>query len=256
MTPSHQGHTLLAVEAVTAGYTDVDVIHGVSITISAGEIVCIIGPNGAGKSTLIKTVAGLLRPRGGRVLLDGQDVTAARPYRIVKLGLAYVPQLDNVFPNLTVQENLEMGAFSEPEHMQERMDSVFRWFPVLGRRGRARAATLSGGQRQMLGLARALMAGPTILMLDEPSAGLAPNVVDDIFGTVAEINAGGIAILLVEQNARRALSMSHRGYVLDLGRNRFEGRGDELLHDPKVVDLYLGGGGRIDATGNDAVPEP
>jgi branched-chain amino acid transport system ATP-binding protein len=237
---------LLSVEGVSAGYVDVDVIHGVSISVATAEIVCIIGPNGAGKSTLIKAVAGLLRPRGGRVILDGKDITGAQPHRIVQQGLAYVPQLDNIFPSLTVQENLEMGGFAEPQFVPERMDSVYRWFPLLSQRRRARAATLSGGQRQMLGLARALMAGPTLLMLDEPSAGLAPAVVDDIFGTILEINNGGIAVLLVEQNARRALAMAHRGYVLDLGRNRFDGRGRDLLHDPKVVDLYLGGGARID----------
>jgi len=223
-------------------------VHDASVRVDVGEIVCIIGPNGAGKSTLIKAMAGLLPPRGGTVTFDGHDVTGSRPHLLVKLGLAYVPQLDNVFPNLTVQENLEMGAFSQPEGFSERLDAAYRWFSVLGARRRARAATLSGGQRQMLALARAMMSGPRILMLDEPSAGLAPNIVDDIFGTIAEINAGGLAILLVEQNARRALAMSHRGYVLDLGRNRFEGPGPDLLNDPKVVDLYLGGGGRIEGT--------
>ena len=243
---SRIGETLLDVDGLTAGYTDVDVVHGASLRVAAGEIVSIIGPNGAGKSTLIKAVAGLLPARGGTITFDGQDVTGSRPHRLVRHGLAYVPQLDNVFPNLSVQENLEMGAFSEPEHLSERLASVYRWFSMLGARRRVRAATLSGGQRQMLALARALMSGPKLLMLDEPSAGLAPNIVDDIFGTIAEINAGGLAILLVEQNARRALAMSHRGYVLDLGRNRFEGPGPELLHDPKVLDLYLGGGGRIE----------
>jgi ABC-type branched-subunit amino acid transport system ATPase component len=238
--------SLLQVDGLTAGYIEVDVVKDVALRVDVGEFVCIIGPNGAGKSTLIKAVAGLLAPRGGTIALDGKDVTGAKPHHLVKLGLGYVPQLDNVFPNLSVQENLEMGAFTEPEECAQRMEGVYRWFSVLGAKRRARAATLSGGQRQMLGLARAMMAGPKLLMLDEPSAGLAPNVVDDIFGTIAEINAGGLAILLVEQNARRALAMAHRGYVLDLGRNRFDGSGADLLHDQKVVDLYLGGGGRIE----------
>jgi ABC-type branched-subunit amino acid transport system ATPase component len=237
---------LLRVDGLTAGYTDVDVIKDVSLRVDAGEFVCIIGPNGAGKSTFIKAVAGLLGPREGTITLEGKEVTGSQPHRLVKLGLGYVPQLDNVFPNMTVQENLEMGAFTDPEQCADRMEGVYRWFSALGAKRRARAATLSGGQRQMLALARAMMAGPKLVMLDEPSAGLAPNVVDDIFGTIAEINAGGLAILLVEQNARRALAMAHRGYVLDLGRNRFEGSGADLLHDPKVLDLYLGGGARIE----------
>ena len=246
--------SLLQVEGLTAGYTEVDVIKDVTIHVDAGEFVCIIGPNGAGKSTFIKAVAGLLGARGGTITLDGSDVTGVPAHRLVKLGIGYVPQLDNIFPNLTVNENLEMGAFVEPDRCNERLEGVYRWFSVLGAKRRSRAATLSGGQRQMLALARAMMAGPKLLMLDEPSAGLAPNVVDDIFGTIAEINAGGLAILLVEQNARRALAMAHRGYVLDLGRNRFEGSGPDLLHDPKVVDLYLGGGGRIEGETPEAVP--
>jgi ABC-type branched-subunit amino acid transport system ATPase component len=234
---------LLQVDRLTAGYTEVDVVKDVTLRVDPGEFVCIIGPNGAGKSTFIKAVSGLLKPRGGTISFDGRDVTGLRPHRMVKLGVGYVPQLDNVFPNLTVQENLEMGAFAEPENSVERLEGVFRWFSVLGSKRKSRAATLSGGQRQMLALGRAMMGGPKLLMLDEPSAGLAPNVVDDIFETIAEINTGGLAILLVEQNARRALAMAHRGYVLDLGRNRFEGNGADLLDDPKVVDLYLGGGG-------------
>lgn len=238
---------LLRTREVVAGYTDVDILHGVSIEVGPGEIVSIIGPNGAGKSTLVKAISGLLHPRSGRVFFGSRDITGARPHEIVAHGLAYVPQLDNVFPNLTVEENLEIGGFLVSDDMKDRLERVYGWFPLLGERSRARAATLSGGQRQMLALGRALMTDPALLALDEPSAGLAPSVVDQIFAKIREINAGGVAILLVEQNARRALAMSSRGYVLDLGRNRFAGPGPQLLNDPKVVDLYLGGGHRLEA---------
>lgn len=237
---------LLRVEDLVAGYTDVNILHGVAIRVAPAEVVSIIGPNGAGKSTLIKAVCGLLRPRGGCVEFDGRDITRSRPHENVARGLGYVPQLDNIFPSLTVEENLEMGAFLLRDGLRDRLERVYEWFPALGGRRRQRAAALSGGQRQMLALGRALMGSPRLLMLDEPSAGLAPNVVDEIFERIRQINASGLAILLVEQNARRALAMADRGYVLDLGHNRFEGRGSDLLHDPKVVELYLGGGRRLE----------
>jgi neutral amino acid transport system ATP-binding protein len=227
---------------------EVDIINGVDLTVRAGEIVTIVGPNGAGKSTLVKAIVGLLRPRAGRILLRGEEVTGAPPHTIVAKGIGYVPQRENVFPSMTVDENLELGVVVRPNaDVRARVGAMFDLFPRLAERRRQVAGTLSGGERQMLAMARTLMAEPEVLLLDEPSAGLSPIFVDVIFDRIAEINRGGMTILMVEQNARRALAMSHRGYVLDLGRNRFAGRGDELLHDPKVVDLYLGGRGRIDA---------
>jgi ABC-type branched-subunit amino acid transport system ATPase component len=229
---------------LVAGYLpDVDILQGVDLHIDAGEIVTIVGPNGAGKSTLVRAVMGLLRPRAGRVLLRGEDVTGLRPHRLVGKGVGYVAQRDNVFPTMSVEENLELGA----KDARERLPATWELFPRLRERRRQSAGTLSGGERQMLAMARALIAQPDLLLLDEPSAGLSPAFVGVIFEKIAEINARGVPILMVEQNARRALAMSSRGYVLDLGRNRFEGTGEALLHDPKVVDLYLGGTARIDA---------
>jgi ABC-type branched-subunit amino acid transport system ATPase component len=252
MSPSEKGsakdgRVLLSAEGIITGYTDVDILHGVSLEVGHGEIVSIIGPNGAGKSTLIKAIAGLLPKREGKVVFDGDEVTRWRPYRIVERGLSYVPQLDNIFPSLSVKENLELGAWVNRERMDEAFEVVYDRFPLLEERRRERAGTLSGGQRQMLALGRALMSGPQLLVLDEPSAGLAPAVVDEVFEAIEQINRDGLAVLLVEQNARRALAMSRTGYVLDLGRNRFHGPGAELLHDPQVVELYLGGGARIEA---------
>jgi neutral amino acid transport system ATP-binding protein len=235
---------ILETHGLVAGYVpEVDILQSVDVRIGAGEVVTIVGPNGAGKSTLIRAVIGLLRPRAGRVLLRGEDVTGERPHKLVAKGIGYVAQRDNVFPSLSVEENLELGT-REPE---ERLPAMWQLFPRLRERRRQAAGSLSGGERQMLAMARALIAEPDLLLLDEPSAGLSPQFVDAIFEKIAEINAGGVPILMVEQNARRALAMSDRGYVLDLGRNRFEGKGEELLHDPKVIDLYLGGTSRIDA---------
>ncbi len=231
-----------------AGYVpDVNVLHGVDLTVPPGEIVTIVGPNGAGKSTLIRAVIGLLAPREGSVLLRGEEITGTPPHRVVAQGIGYVAQRENVFATLSVEDNLELGATALGFDPRPRLPKVLELFPRLGERRRQRAGTLSGGERQMLAMARALVAEPELLLLDEPSAGLSPQFVDAIFDKIAEINAEGVPILMVEQNARRALTMSHRGYVLDLGRNRFEGTGADLLHDPKVIDLYLGGTGRIDA---------
>jgi neutral amino acid transport system ATP-binding protein len=238
---------LLEVHDLAAGYGDSDILRGLSLRVDAGELVAVIGPNGAGKSTLLKTLAGLVRPRAGRIALGGADVTGAGTGRIVASGLCYVPQEANVFPSLSVWENLTIGAWTAAAPMGQRARAVVELFPVLATRRRARAGTLSGGERQMLAIAMALMVEPRLLLLDEPSAGLAPMAVDLIFDKIAEINATGVAVLMVEQNARRALAISHRGYVLDAGRNRFEGPGPQLLADPNVVDLYLGGGeGRLD----------
>lgn len=244
-----QSPPMLETKALRAGYTDVNILHDVSISVPAGGIVAVIGPNGAGKSTLLKAAYGLLRPRGGRVLFrhddHEQDITGMKPNRITALGMNYVPQLDNVFPNMTVWENLEMGAYLRPTTFEQQIDKVFSLFPQLESRRRQRAGTLSGGERHMLALARALMMDPRLLLLDEPSAGLAPGVVDEVFAKIGEINSRGIAMIIVEQNARRSLALAHYAYVLDMGRSRFEGPGEELLNDPKVVDLYLGGRGRL-----------
>jgi branched-chain amino acid transport system ATP-binding protein len=247
--------TVLRTDGLVAGYVpEVDILSGVSIDVAAGEMVTIVGPNGAGKSTLIKAIIGLVPPRAGRVQLRSVDIGGRRPHQIVEAGVGYVAQIDNVFPSLTVEENLELGLVSRRKlDRQERLAAMYGLFPRLRERRRQAAGTLSGGERQMLAMARTLMPSPDVLLLDEPSAGLSPRFVDITFDKIAEINASGVTILMVEQNARRALAISDRGYVLDLGRNRFEGAGRDLLRDPKVVDLYLGGGSRIDAT---APPTP
>ena len=246
MSDSDSNGTILTVEDLVAGYVpEVDILSGVELTVREGEIVTVIGPNGAGKSTLIKSIFGLLPPRSGRVLLRGEDLAGLRPHSITRRGMSYVPQLDNIFQSLTVDENLEMGAL-DPSEADEEMQRVHKLFPRLGERRSQTAGTMSGGERQMVAMGRALMPNPKVLLLDEPSAGLAPAFVDAIFEKVAEINRQGVTIVMVEQNARRALAMSNRGYVLDLGKNRFEGRGEELLEDPKVAELYLGGTARID----------
>jgi ABC-type branched-subunit amino acid transport system ATPase component len=234
---------VLETRDLVAGYVpEVDIIRGVDVGVGRDEIVTVVGPNGAGKSTLIRALIGLLRPRSGTVLLRGEDVTGLRPHLLVRKGVGYVAQRDNVFPSLTVEENLELGT----DRPDERIPAMWELFPRLRERRRQQAGNLSGGERQMLALARALVGEPDVLLLDEPSAGLSPQLVDLIFDKIVEIRASGVPVLMVEQNARRALALATRGYVLDLGRNRFEGRGDALLHDPKVVELYLGGTGRID----------
>jgi ABC-type branched-subunit amino acid transport system ATPase component len=242
---------VLKVEGLTAGYTpEVDILTGVAIDVNEHEIVTIVGPNGAGKSTLMKSVFGLVPPREGSIKLHGKEITSLMPHEVTRSGVSYVPQLDNVFPSLTVRDNLELGALAGGggESVDERMERIFGLFPRLEERKGQAAGTMSGGERQMVAMGRALMPGPEILLLDEPSAGLAPAFVDAIFEKVIEVNRAGVTILMVEQNARRALALSHRGYVLDLGQNKFTGPGPELIADPKVADLYLGGGaGRLDA---------
>ena len=243
---------VLVVDGVQAGYVDENVLHGVSLAVPAGEVVAVIGPNGSGKSTLLKTIYGLLRPRAGRVVFrdrtgTSRDLVGLPPYAITKLGLNLVPQLANVFPDLSVRENLEVGAFVHGGRLADRLDDVLHTFPALGAMLSRRAATLSGGQRQMLGIARALISEPQLLVLDEPSAGLAPQVVDEVLATIKQINARGVSILLVEQKARQCLAMADHGYVLDMGRNRIHGTGQQLLHDPEVVELYVGSRGRLGA---------
>jgi neutral amino acid transport system ATP-binding protein len=232
---------LLETDGLRAGYGDLEIVRGVSIRVQPGGFVSVIGPNGAGKSTLLKAIYGLVDAHGGRIRFAGRDITARRPHEVTRLGLNYVPQLDNVFPSMSVQENLEIGSLPARKRSAERFEAIFGIFPVLAARRRQRAGTLSGGERQMLALARALMPEPSLLLLDEPSAALAPTVADRLFEQLKTINRSGVAILLVEQNARRSLALSAYGYVLDMGRNRFQGTGRELLGDPQVVDLYLGG---------------
>jgi neutral amino acid transport system ATP-binding protein len=237
---------LLATRELVAGYVpEVDILNGVSIKVHEGEIVTVIGPNGAGKSTLIKTIFGLLHPRSGTISFRGDDITVLRPHECTRRGLSYVPQLDNVFPTLTVEENLEMGSL-DTSTTDAQIERMYELFPRLGERRTQAVGTMSGGERQMVAMARALMPDPQAVLLDEPSAGLAPAFVDAIFEKVEDINRDGVTIVMVEQNARRALAMSNRGYVLDLGTDRFEGPGSELLNDPKVAELYLGGTARID----------
>ncbi len=233
--------SLLKVDNVFAGYGEADILHEVSIRLDEGEIVALIGPNGAGKSTLMKTIFGLLRPRSGTIKLDGKDISGWPPDQIVRLGICYVPQTENVFPSLTVRENLEMGAFIRTDDISSRMDEIFQIFPDLRAFQNKKAGSLSGGQRQMLAMSRALMLDPKVLLLDEPSAGLAPKLVELIFEKIVDINKTGVSILMVEQNAKHALRLSNRGYVLATGRNRFEGTGIDLLSDPEVARLYLGG---------------
>lgn len=243
--PALMADTLLEARDLRAGYTpEVDIIQDCDVDVAGGELVSVIGPNGAGKSTLIKSLFGLVPVRGGAVRFRGEDVIGAQTHRLVEAGIGYVPQTENVFPTLTVEENLEMGAYLRPKIIKERYEELFDWFPILAERRGQRAGTMSGGQRQLVALARALMLEPALLLLDEPSAGLSPANVDVIFERIQLINSKGVAILMVEQNARRALAMSDRGYVLEMGRNRFTGPGRELLNDPKVIDLYLGGHSR------------
>jgi ABC-type branched-subunit amino acid transport system ATPase component len=234
--------SLLEVDALEAGYDDALILRGVSLRADADEIVAIIGPNGAGKSTLLKAVYGLVTHHGGAVRFDGADVTGVRADRLTRRGLNFVPQTDNVFPTLTLAENVHIGSLVVPKAERRRaVERVQEIFPLLRERARQRAGTLSGGQRKLVALGRALVTGPRLLLLDEPSAGLAPQAIDLVFEKLREIRALGIGIVMVEQNARRALALAARGYVLDLGRNALEGRGAELLGDPKVAELYLGG---------------
>jgi ABC-type branched-subunit amino acid transport system ATPase component len=236
---------VLTARDISAGYGDEDILHGVSLDVRRGAIVAVIGPNGSGKSTLLKTMYGLVRARRGQVMLYAApdrpvELTGLKPSRITALGVNMVPQLANVFPEMSVMENLEIGALPARERLAEQLERVLGAFPMLRAMLRKRAATLSGGQRQMLGVARAMMSDPRVLILDEPSAGLAPAVLEEVFTRVKAINQAGVSILMVEQKARQCLAMADYGYVLDQGRNRLEGPGQALLQDPEVVRLYLG----------------
>jgi ABC-type branched-subunit amino acid transport system ATPase component len=231
---------LLAAHDVVSGYGEVQILRGVSIRVDPGEIVTIIGPNGAGKSTLLKAIFGLLPVSSGRVTFDGSDVAGMTTEQLVRLGIGYVPQTENVFSTLTVRENLEMGGFTRADGVERRIERVLDLFPVLADRLQERAGRLSGGQRQTLAIARALMLDPKILLLDEPSASLSPQMVELVFQKIVDVNAHGTAALLIEQNARHALSISNRGYVLASGENRFEGPAASLLASDDVRRLYLG----------------
>ena len=237
---------LEAVDVVAGYLPGVDILRSCSVEVGEGELIGIIGPNGAGKSTLLKAVFGLVPVRSGTIGLRGEVITGLPAHRLVAAGVGYVPQRDNVFSTLTVEENLRMGAFLEPDRWDERWPFVTGLFPRLGERRTQRAGLLSGGERQMVAMARALMMSPSVLLLDEPSAGLAPLVQDQIFENVRAICEAGVSILMVEQNARRCLQICDRAYVLDQGKDAYTGRGADLLHDPKVVELYLGTLGKVD----------
>ena len=234
---------LLRAEAITAGYGKMAILHDVTLEVRTGEMVSVIGPNGAGKSTAFKTIVGFLRPTHGRVRFDGQDITGLRPDQVLHRGLAYVPQGRIVFPQMTVLENLEMGAYIERDagRIRHALDRVYSLFPILAQRRGQKAGTMSGGEQQMVAIARALMTTPKLILLDEPSLGLAPKFVSLIFDKLSEMRHAGFTLMVVEQNAARALAVADRGYVLELGRNRFEGGGQALLQDPEVKRLYLGG---------------
>src|SRR6266852_6336247 len=227
---------LLTAYELVGGYGKIDILHGVSLSVGVGEIVSIIGPNGAGKSTSFKTIVGFLRPRHGRVVFNGDDITGLRPDLVLRRGLAYVPQGRIVFPQMTVLENLEMGAFIERNGVRvaAALARVYALFPVLFERRRQKAGTMSGGEQQMVAMGRALMTEPRLILLDEPSLGLSPKFVTLIFDKLVEMKATGYTLMLVEQNATRALAIADRAYVLELGQNRFEGPGPELLTDPEV----------------------
>jgi branched-chain amino acid transport system ATP-binding protein len=234
---------LLLAEHVTAGYGRIDILHDVSLAVRPGEIVSIIGPNGAGKSTSFKAIVGFLRPRQGRIVFNGEEITGLRPDLVLRRGLAYVPQGRIVFPQMTVLENLEMGGFIERDRRRiaGALERVYALFPILSERRRQKAGTMSGGEQQMVAMGRALMTEPRLILLDEPSLGLSPKFVTLIFEKLVAMKASGYTLMLVEQNATRALAIADRAYVLELGRNRFEGLGADLLADPDVKRLYLGG---------------
>lgn len=232
---------LIEVRNLIAGYVPgINILNGVDITLAPGELVGIIGPNGAGKSTVLKALFGLVRVVDGSVYLRGEEITGRKANVLVSKGIGYVPQINNVFPSLTVLENLEVGCYQTPKQFPTRRDFVLDIFPRLAERSNSKAGSLSGGERQMLAMGRALMMEPSVLLLDEPSAGLSPVLQDQVFDRVKEVNQSGVGIIMVEQNAARCLQICDRAYVLDQGRNAYTGTGQELMSDPKVIELYLG----------------
>ena len=232
---------VLSIDNLSGGYGEADILHGISLEINAGEIVVVIGPNGAGKSTAMKAVFGLLRLSGGSIHLAGEEITNMDPAEVVNKGVCYVPQTNNVFPTLTVHENLEMGAYIRKDDFRPRLAEIYEMFPPLAEKKRQAAGELSGGQRQMVAMGKALMLEPTLLMLDEPTAGLSPIYRNEIFQIVRQINESGVPILMVEQNAKQSLAVASRGYVLVDGQNRTTGKGTDLLNDPEIAKMFLGG---------------
>ncbi len=232
---------ILEARGVSSGYGTVEIVHDMDLSLKRGELLSIVGPNGAGKSTLIKTLFGILKPMRGNILYRGADITGTDPTKLVTMGISYVPQMDNVFPSLTVQENLDMGAYIRKDDYGDRLDEILEMFPHLRDRIDVKARKLSGGERQMLALGKTLMLDPEVMLIDEPSAGLAPALVEAILDKIKEINEKGTSIIVVEQNARKALAMAHRGIVMDMGRKRFEDEGVALLNNPEVGRSYLGG---------------
>ncbi len=233
--------TILKAENITAGYTELDILQDVRLKVEPNQIVSIIGPNGAGKSTLLKSIFGILKPRKGHIFLKSEEITGLKPNKVARKGISYVPQVSNVFPSLTIQENMEMGAFIRTDDFSKRIDEVYDLFPTLREKRKQKAGQLSGGQRQMVAMGRALMLDPLLLLLDEPSAGLAPLLVSTIFEKIVEINQTGVSMAIVEQNAKEALNMADYGYVLAMGRNVLDDTGDALLANEEVGRLYLGG---------------
>ena len=232
---------VLRADNLVAGYLPgVNILNGCSIEAYPGELIGIIGPNGTGKSTLLKALFGLVKIREGSVTLNGEDITGFKTNKLVQMGVGFVPQTNNVFPSLTIQENLQMGLFLQPKRLNERLEAIFDIFPVLADRRQQSAGSLSGGERQSVAMARALMMDPKVLLLDEPSAGLSPVRQDETFIRTRRINKAGVSVIMVEQNARRCLQIADRGYVLDQGRDAYTGTGRELADDPKVIELYLG----------------
>jgi branched-chain amino acid transport system ATP-binding protein len=234
---------ILEVSDLVTGYGEAEIVHGIDLEVASEEMVAVIGPNGAGKSTVMRAIFGLIDCWEGRVVVDGVDVTGYRPDEITRVGASYVPQRGNVFPNLTVRENLEMGAYIDDEAPESAYGAVYERFPVLEERRNQKVGQMSGGQRQMVAMGAGLMIDPALLLVDEPSAGLAPDLVDEMFERIRRIKEGGTSILMVEQNARQALRYSDRGYVLDQGENAFEGPGEELLESDEIEEMYLGRAG-------------
>ena len=232
---------VLSIDNLSGGYGEADILHGVSLQVNTSEIVVVIGPNGAGKSTALKAVFGLLRLSGGSVHLAGEEITNMDPAQVVNKGVCYVPQTNNVFPTLTVQENLEMGAYIRKDDFRPRLQEIYEMFPPLAEKKNQVTGELSGGQRQMVAMGKALMLEPTILMLDEPTAGLSPIYRNEIFQIIRQINASGVPILMVEQNAKQSLAVANRAYVLVDGQNRTSGKGIDLLNDPEIAKMFLGG---------------